>query len=174
MTRSLPAIEAVRLRRKATFRRYPLSGEKKEGLTRLRTVATIFTIFPLTSAITGSNGRKLYLSKVNKTMEFIMSNEEKNKPVAKVFWNGVEGSVWNNGTDSDPRYNTTFQRSYTNAEGKRESTSSFSTSDLGNLVIAANMVAVEIQKLRAKNYEEGKSHAERVESDGRGAASRAA
>lgn len=60
-----------------------------------------------------------------------MTDNKKNAPVATHRDGAVSGKIWRNiNKDGDPYYNVTFQRTYTNAEGRLAETSSFNRNDL--------------------------------------------
>lgn len=60
-----------------------------------------------------------------------MNDHKKNAPVATHRDGAISSKVWRNlNKDGDPYYTASFQRTYTNAEGRPAETNTFSRNDL--------------------------------------------
>jgi hypothetical protein len=73
------------------------------------------------------------------------------KPASKISLYPVTAAIWRNEGPKGAFYSATFERSYKNKEGKYESSSSFSGSDLLILAKVADLAHTEIEKLRAND-----------------------
>ena len=72
------------------------------------------------------------------------------KPASKVSMYPVTAAIWRNEGPKGAFYSATFERTY-KKDGKYESSSSYSGSDLLILAKVADMAHTEIEKLRAND-----------------------
>lgn len=74
------------------------------------------------------------------------------KPAAKINLHPVSAAIWRNQNQKgDAFYSVTFERSYKDENGKWQSSSSFSVSELLLLSKVADLAHSEIYKLRAND-----------------------
>ena len=75
-----------------------------------------------------------------------MENEKK-QPVEKFRSGQLDGAIWANEGTKGTYYRVTFARSFRNADGKRQSTTSFSLEDLGALILLAFQASLTLRSL---------------------------
>jgi hypothetical protein len=80
-----------------------------------------------------------------------MSEAKKSSPASKVSIWPVTGTIWRNEGSKGAFYSATYERSYKDAEGKYKSSDSFSGIDSLVLAKVADLVFMEINKLRASD-----------------------
>jgi hypothetical protein len=73
------------------------------------------------------------------------------KPASKVSLWPVTGTIWRNEGSKGAFYSVTYERSYKDADGKYKSINNFSGVDSLVLAQVAELVFIEINKLRAND-----------------------
>ncbi|WP_419580822.1 hypothetical protein [Stieleria magnilauensis] len=88
-----------------------------------------------------------------------MTQTQTNKPADTIRFGGVKGVIWKNaGKDGKPdRYSVTYVRSYTDADGNWQDTSSLSEFDNLKLGVLIPQVATRIAELKAANRADANS-----------------